>query len=868
MSQTLQNRNGRTNIPGAYNSLTVDAGTSNTPVAGILCLVGEADGGPGWQDEPDLTQNFYTPDQFSFIRAKYRTGRIVDAAFGAITPSQDAKLTGAPAAIYVVKTNRSTRAQATLLKLDGATTYHYLADKGYGADGNLIAYNLVQAQAEIVPSTGPFTCLVPNNTTDLSFRVNGGAAVAYEMAAADLPPATVTGIAALAGVIATGGADRVLLTVAGTLGLAASGLQVTITRSVAWANLSVVGDSLYIVAGSVIQGATNHNRGSYVVTAATATTIVATKLLDAGGAAGAVTAPETVAPTNVLALTDLNAFAPVVISSETGLPIDGVGKALEINELVSSTGRLSDLTYQLNTTKVAWVSKTGVPAELTSAAEYQVSLTDSRNLDNVTEEASNTSGAVALGGEVPVSFGYVGTTATLTVSTTALTTTVVGGSGTSLSLKFSQFLTLADLVSYVDKQPGYSATLLLPQYGSKPPGALKAGAAAGWLDQVTAVGICSTFGTEPGRIKIDAHAFFDAVQATQLVQLGTTSPLAPTQPAPPTGNVRALAGLPQAGSGYLSGGTKAGTTATAFQAALDACEDLNINFTCLLIAQDAASDVSDGETESSSTYVLEDVISYARLQAQRLSTQFERKPRQAFAGIMGSYVTVQRPMAIRQSTQGRMAFAFEEVLALGPSATSTWQQPWYAAVLAAAMQAAAVTRGILAREPTQNGVVHRFGDYLPNNRGMVSNALDSGLLPLAQGPANPGVVGSKGRWSWVSDQTAYIRDNNFYYNSIQAIFVADLLRMSVSMGTQATIVGENQGDVDSTIVKKVVEGLMKTALDLGYTARDKEAPKGYVAVNVQQNGGTFKVQVVKAKLNGLIYFVDLDFEVSQVQGQA
>jgi hypothetical protein len=61
-----------------------------------------------------------------------------------------------------------------------------------------------------------------------------------------------------------------------------------------------VGDSLYIPAGSAIEGATPKNGGSYVITAVTATTIVATKVLDKAGAAGAVTAPEAVAATACL----------------------------------------------------------------------------------------------------------------------------------------------------------------------------------------------------------------------------------------------------------------------------------------------------------------------------------------------------------------------------------------------------------------------------------------------------------------------------------------------------------------------------------------------------------------------------------------
>lgn len=853
MAQRLTTRNGSTNLPGAYPSLQVLANTANFPGGGILLLLGESDAGPDWTLEDDLSQNFYTPDQFSNIQAKYRSGRLVDAAFGAIHPSQDPKLTGAPSAIYIIKTNASERAYAALPKIGGGT-YHTLADKSYGAYGNLISYAATSKQTEVVPTTGSFTLLIPNNTTDISFRANGGTAVTYQLTTADLPPATVAGITALTGILATGGVNRTLLTVAGTIAVAVSSFQATFTRSVAWTNTPVVGDSLYIVAGSAIQGGTNRNRGSYVITSVTSTTIVATKLLDAAGAAGAVTAPEAVAATAVAATTDLAAFAPVIISLEAGDPLEGRGKALEANQLTSSTGRFVDLAYQLNTTPVTWISATGAPVQLTSSAEYKVGLADARTLDNVTENAVTPAGSTSIGGDIPVSIGYLGTTAVMTITPTTLTTTVTGGAGTSLSLKFTQFQTIGDLVSYIDAQPGYSATLLQPEYSARAPGTYKS-TAVGWLDQLAAVGICSTFGEEPGRIKADARTYFNAVEGTSLVQLGLTTAL----------NVPAAAGLPDVASGYLTGGALGATTQAQLAAAIDATAAISFNFGSLLIAQDATADIAEGLTDPASTYILEDSATYARLQAERLSTQFERMWRQWSVGIMGSYASVQRPFAIRQSTQGRLTIGFLELLALGPTASSVWQQPWYEAMLGFACQCAAFTRGIVHREPTQNGVRHVAGDYNINNRGDQSSALDSGLLPIARGIGNNTVAGSLGRYQFVSDQTAYIRDNNFYFNSMQAILLGDLLQSGFAQGVENGLIGETSADADDALAQKLGEALMAQALAARIIAPSNGAPRGYVAINVTQRGPSFFYKVVEAKLASLIYFAAIDFSVSQVE---
>lgn len=965
MAQRLTTRNGSTNLPGAYPSLVATNTASNVPGGGILCLIGEADAGPHWSLEADLTQNFYRPTQYSAFRQKYLTGRGVDAMFASTNPSQDPKLGGAPQAIYFIKTNDSSRAQADLPKIGGGT-YHVLADKSWGEYGNLISYASAIAQAESGPTTGPFTLLVPNNVTDMSFRANGGAALSYQAPALATPAAIVAGIDALAGISATGGADRSILTVAGTLAAAVSSYQLTLTRSVAWASTPIVGDALFIPAASPaggthaslqpsvahpasaidsilalnvsgsggnavtiqtvgdavtkpgtiavvgnaitvhfqsgvsqvsdfealfaggvsvtagkvfvtatgtgatlltiandqwaatnLAGGADENAGSYVVTSATSTTIVATKLLDASGGAGSLTAPVAVPAWAILATADARCFSPATVSLEAANPIDGAGKTLQVDELTSSTGRLTDLAYQLNTTKVAWIAKSGAPLVIVSAAEYQVSLADARSLDSVSEYALTQTGLTAVGGNVALLIGYQGTTAAVTITDTALTTIVTGGAGANLSIQFKNFPTIADLASYINTRPGYSAAVASPEYGTKAPGSYKAGV-AGYLDKVSGLGICTTFGGQPGRIKADAREYFQAVQGTVLVQLGATT----------AANVPAAAGLPDVASGFLAGGAKGGTTAAQFQAAIDAARGLNFNFGCLLIAQNATADIADGETESSSTYVLEDVVAYARAQAEALSTQFERKFRQYFAGVMGSYRTVQRPLCVRQSTKGRLSLCLLDTTALGPDATSRLYQPWYQAVLAAAMQAAAFTAGIVHREPRQSGVSHRVGDFDPNNRGDVEGALDSGFLVLSRGPANPTAIGSQGRWTWVSDQTCYVRDNSFYANSIQAIFLGDLLQMSVALGLEDGIVGDNSADADAPLVKKATEKLLGDALKARILTADDESPRGFGSVTVAQDGPTYTIDVDKVKLNTLIYFAAINFTVSPVVRRA
>lgn len=943
MAQAYQTSDGTVLIiPGAYPNIQVDTSTGGLSVNGVLFLVGEADGGPDYTLETDLTKNWYGPDQDGLVKAKYISGRLVEAFVAAAVPSADTKLSGSPTRIYLIKTNVSGKASKVINNLAGSP-YHTLADRGYGELGNLIYFTIQQKTPETVPTTGTFTLLVPNNTTDLNFRVNGGAVEAYQMAALDLPPTTVTNIAALSGLACTGGADRVLLTVSGTLALAASGNQVTVTRSVNWANNPVVGDTYYIPAASPIGGThaflqpsvthagshinsiltlnksgaggnavtlttvadamaqagsiavvgnaitvhyqdavstvadfealfaggvsvtagkvfvtttgtgatvlhtaqdtfgpvsfhsgADENAGSYVVTSFTNTTIVATKLLDASGPAGSLTAPVTVPAWTVLALTDNNAFAPVTISLAPAIPIDGAGKDLEINELTSSTGRLSDLCYQLNTTKVSWISKTGTPTMLTSASEYSVTLNVSRQVDNVIE-------AISAGGQIALSLGYSGTTATVSITPTGLTTTVAGGTGANLNLLFSKFPTLADLASYINSQPGYSCKVATTLLGQKSPT---------MLDEVTNLGICTSFGNLPGRIKVDAASFFVAVQTQSgHVQLGTT----------PATQKPAAAGLPGtvAVNTYLTGGTKGATTDAIYQAAIDALEKLRGNFVVPLFSRDATADIADGLTDSGSSYTLANILAYTKTHVLKMSTMKRRRHRQAFLSIEDSFANDQNAAA--NLAHGRVALTFQDIIHTSVGNGLVQQQPWMGAVLAAGMQAAAFSKGIVHRTPNQSGVIMKDGSFDPTNDTETEQALLAGLLPLRADDTDTMV--------WTSDQTTYTKDNNFYWNSIQAVYVADQIALKLSRDMEAALVGESVADVTAPQALNVLKSILGECLRLKLIAPSDDAPAGYKNAKITIKGPVVEVNV-EVKLAGLIYFVAINFKVSQVTSTA
>jgi hypothetical protein len=87
MAQSFTLSNGQTVVvPGSYPSITVQPSSTNLAVTGVLTLIGEADGGPDYTLENNLTTNGFSPTQYGAVLAKYQSGRIVDAFKNAIQP--------------------------------------------------------------------------------------------------------------------------------------------------------------------------------------------------------------------------------------------------------------------------------------------------------------------------------------------------------------------------------------------------------------------------------------------------------------------------------------------------------------------------------------------------------------------------------------------------------------------------------------------------------------------------------------------------------------------------------------------------------------------------------------------------------------
>lgn len=857
MAQQFQTDSGTLIIPSASATWTVATENSGLATSGVIALVGEADAGPDYTLETALDQNSFGPDQISDVLAKYRSGPVVDAFRIAATPANDPNITGSPSRIVIVKTNVSVRATGSMLKYGGGA-YATLADKNYGKPGNMSYWQTVAATTEVVPTTGAFTYIPTVSSCGVEFRVNGGAAVAYTVAANQTPTAFVSGVNALSGVYSDttvcGVARVVIPTVTpGTVDLVPVGSTAVIglTSSVGWTTIPTVGDTLIIVTGSTLKGAASINEGAYVVTAADATTITATKLSDAGhvGGADGVVALPLAAVSGAAAAASFAVYSPVVISLEAANPSLGLGKSLEIAQLPGSPAAalLECCCFVLGTsTKVSWISKTGAAYVLTSGVEYSANLKVNRQLDNVQEELIS-------GGEVALKLGYAGTSASAVIDKTlgTLTLTIVGGSGTygltPVTLVLADYPTLADLANFLDSHTGYSCDLGNNLLGQLPSTALDGGTTTSPLTFTFA----SKWGEETGRIKIDAYRFFNKISnESVLVQLLNSSNV----------NAAAVAGLPAPTTAYsyLSGGDKGGTLQNGVILAIDACEKIRCNFLVPCFSRDASVDKLAGLTESTSTYAIDAINAYCRTHVLKMSTLKKRRNRQAFLSKKDTFANAR--LASSNIASFRCAMTFQDCKAVGSDGAIHQYAPWMNAVDAAGMQAAGFYRGIVRKYANISGAVQAAADFDDQDDTAMENALLSGLLPLRHSES--------GGWYWVSDQTTYGKDSNFVLNSIQACYVADLIAMTSATRMENAFVGQSLADVSAPLAKAFFETIMGDFFKLKLiAASDDGAPRGFKSVVIRISG-TSMIVSAEMKLAGCIYFIPISFLVSQVQQSA
>jgi hypothetical protein len=545
-----------------------------------------------------------------------------------------------------------------------------------------------------------------------------------------------------------------------------------------------------------------------------------------GAAATSVTLSNTSSDHDTIAhlVTELNGLLPSGIVASAGSALNTLVFTMAVDSSAWAKGW--GKSFELIDSTPGDLAALGLEAGLSvSSQEPEVELQDSNTTRGVNE-------TLAANATVALSIGYQGTTGTLTISSGMLTTTVTGGTGANLSIALNQYTTIGVLATFIASQPGYSATVS-PAANQLPTSA---------LDDVSAIGIASTgAGDEPGRIKMGIYDFKQALSTSRILNFSAT----------------ATAGLPapMASASYLSGGTRGATLAADIVNVINSLGSINCNIIVPLISQDATADIAAGLTSPSSTYTIAATNALLKSHCLEYSDPSLNKNRICVLSYNGTFANAS---AMAQGLASfRCSLAFQQVNQVNSLGIITLFQPWYASVVAAGMQAGGFYQAIVNKYANLISIVDP-SDYDSGSPGDTSEALEAGTLPLFT---------DVGGVRWVSDQTTYGVDSNFVYNSIQAVYDADLIAIDLKYSFANAFVGKSLADVSAASASAFLTQKMASYMQLKLIAPSNGAPLGFTGAKVIIAAPTMTISV-NIYLATAIYFIPITFSISAVQQSA
>jgi len=484
--------------------------------------------------------------------------------------------------------------------------------------------------------------------------------------------------------------------------------------------------------------------------------------------------------------------------------LKGYGKCFEIS------GQAADLTAL------------GLTAALTVSSAELIEELNFTNSDTGLNEYFD------VGGDIGLQIGHEGGTVTMTISSGVLTTT---GASTNLNINLTDHTTLGDLADFI--------SAFATEFSAQAPSGVRQ-LSPTILDEVATLGISSTgAGLFPGRVKVDAYSFNKkANESTGMAFVAGTA---------------GVTGLPAPHDKvFLLNGTKGSTLAADILGAASALEGLRVNFIVPLFSRDASDDIADGLTESGSTYTIDATNAIFKTHVLEMSTAKIKRNRQ----FIGSYWGTFNDAKTKAGNVGhyRGALTMQKVSQVNGEGEITSFMPWASAVIAAGMQCAGFYKTIVGKLAN----IISFEDPTGFDSGtpsQVEQALDAGLLFMEKLTSGN---------SWVSDQTTYGVDTNFVFNSLQAVYAADQVALTLAESIDSRFKGESLADVDIATVlgfiSKKADELKRVKLITG----SSDAPLGYKNVKVSISGPVMRIKI-EVKLSTGVYFIPLEIEYSEVQ---
>ena len=306
----------------------------------------------------------------------------------------------------------------------------------------------------------------------------------------------------------------------------------------------------------------------------------------------------------------------------------------------------------------------------------------------------------------------------------------------------------------------------------------------------------------------------------------------------------------------LTGGAKGATTQADIKAALTKIEKLRINFVVPLFSS------NDPEGEYTIQQIAADTVAHV-VNASKIKANRNRQACLSYwenTQTSNSYKNVKAFVAngaalLNTPYQYRAIMAFQQVQTPDAQQVMRTFEPWMLAAIAAGAQSVAGYR------PIFNKALNIAGIYDPQGFDeQYEDALYAGLMPVRLADDTVSQI-------IVSDQTTYLTpDNNFVYNSFQAVYGSDVIAMTLQQRMQ-TFVGQSVADVTAGVALNYLKTVLAELLANKWIAPSSDAPAGYKNAKVSINAPVMDVSVEVKESTG-IYFVPINLSISAVSSSA
>jgi hypothetical protein len=497
--------------------------------------------------------------------------------------------------------------------------------------------------------------------------------------------------------------------------------------------------------------------------------------------------------------------------------------------------------YKTNASVRASLTLTGYPSAVVTANEYgtggnRVTLkivpAGLTRIMTLSQKRDSLVVSQTVGGNVVLTVTNPTVGSTITINATNV---ILFDGTTTTTLPKANYNSVADLASDINIHAGYTAVV--------------------GADPRLPVSVLDTVG---GNSIVTGSPLYK--DANEVQQFFAQSNIASLTNAPTAGLPAALAETP------LTGGALGASLSADMTNALTTFQKIRVNSVVPLFSRDATADISDGLTDTSSTYTIAAIHQAVKSHCSLMATTKNKSERQGYLSLKDTYANCKT--AAQTLADARQQLVIQDVNQVNSDGQIQWFQPWAAAcLLAGARGGSPIGLPMTGKYLNMSGIRQTAQAMSTPEENIVigfdpdtqyDDAIQNGIT-FFEHPQTGG-------FKVVVDNTTYGRDANWVYNRANVLYAADILAFDFRSQLENIYVGM-KNTVSAAEVKSTCESILATYLAQGITVSTADAKNGFKQLVVQINGNTINVSVVVKLVEG-IDFVLADITLQRASSSA